>query len=110
MKACTQAFEELKRRLASAPILAHCHPEWSTRVETDASDGTVAAVLSQKMPSNEQWHPVAYLSKTMAPAEINYPIHDKELLAIIVALTEWRAELEGLQRTDRFEILTDHQA
>ena len=110
MKACTQAFEELKHRLASAPILAHYHPEWPTRVETDASDGAVAAVLSQKMPSNEQWHPVAYLSKTMAPAEINYPIHDKELLAIIVALTEWRAELEGLQRTDRFEILTDHQA
>ena len=46
----------------------------------------------------------------MAPAEINYPIHNKELLAIIVALTEWQAELEGLQQTDWFEILIDHQA
>ena len=46
----------------------------------------------------------------MAPAERNYEIHDKELLAIIRALEEWRAELEGLQRDDPFDIFTDHQA
>ena len=46
----------------------------------------------------------------MAPAECNYPIHDKEMLAIIRSLEEWRAELEGLQRPTRFDILTDHRA
>ena len=45
MKACMQAFEELKHQLASAPILAYYHPEWPTYVETDASDSAVAAVL-----------------------------------------------------------------
>jgi hypothetical protein len=44
----------------------------------------------------------------MAPAEMNYEIYNKELLAIIHTLEEWRAELEGLQRDDPFDILIDH--
>lgn len=79
-------------------------------METDASDNIVAAILSQLSPEDGLWHPVAYLSRSMTPAEQNYEIHDKELLAIIVALNEWRAELEGLQRSDRFLIFSDHQA
>ena len=51
-------------------------------LETDASDGVVAGILSQLHPDGE-WHPTAYFSKTMAPAECNYEIHDKEMLAII---------------------------
>jgi hypothetical protein len=51
-------------------------------METDASDGVVASVLSQKQLDGE-WHPVAYYSKTMIDIELNYPIHDKELLAIV---------------------------
>jgi hypothetical protein len=46
----------------------------------------------------------------MDPAERNYDTHDKEMLAIIRALEEWRAELEGLQRAERFGIWTDHQS
>lgn len=46
----------------------------------------------------------------MTPAEHNYDVHDKELLAIITALKEWRAELISLQREERFEILSDHLA
>ena len=46
----------------------------------------------------------------MAPAECNYGIHDKEMLAIIRALQEYRAELEDLQRKERFDIFTDHRA
>jgi hypothetical protein len=53
---------------------------------------------------------VAYYSKTIAAPELNYKIHDKELLAIIKALEEWRVELEGLQRSNRFSIYTDHKA
>ena len=44
----------------------------------------------------------------MAPAETNYPIYDKELLAIVKALQHWRAELEGTK--DHVEVITDHKA
>ena len=56
-------------------------------LEMDASDGIVAGVLSQKQPDG-LWRPVAYFSKTMVPAECNYTIHDKEMLAIIRAFKE----------------------
>ena len=46
----------------------------------------------------------------MSDAERNYEIHDKEMLAIIRALQEWRAELEGLQTKEQFQVLTDHRS
>jgi hypothetical protein len=76
-------------------------------LETDASDGIVAAVLSQLHPDGE-WYPVGYFSKTMAPAEMNYPIHDKEMLAIVRALGQWRAELSGTSKA--IKVLTDHRS
>ena len=94
-------------RLMSAPLLAHYDLDNQCMLETDASDTVVAAVFSQK-GLNGEWHPVGYFSKTMAPAETNYPIHDKELLAIVRALEHWRAELEGT--TDPVEVVTDHKA
>jgi hypothetical protein len=63
--------------------------------------------MSQQL--DEEWHLVAYYSKAMAAPELNYKIHDKELLAIVKALEEWQAELEGLQRSNRFSIYTDHK-
>ena len=51
-------------------------------LETDASDGAIAGVYSQKQPDGE-WHPVAYYSRTMVDAKLNYPIYNKEMLAII---------------------------
>ena len=107
--ACQEAFEKLKRSLIEAPVLRHYDPNRETRVETDASDGTIAGVLSQ-LCEDGCWHPVAFYSASMNGAEKNYEIHDKEMLAIIRALSEWRAELEGLQREERFKILTDHRA
>ena len=53
-------------------------------LETDASDGVIAGIYSQKQPDRE-WHPVAYYLKTIVDAELNYPIHDKEMLAIILS-------------------------
>ena len=76
-------------------------------METDASDGVVGGVLSQKH-LDKDWHPVAFFSKTMADAEINYPIYDKELLAIILSLQHWRVELEGTPQA--IEIFSDHKA
>ncbi|KAL2695017.1 hypothetical protein AAEP93_007409 [Penicillium crustosum] len=107
---CEKAFQTLKKKLVSAPILRHYDPVRRTRVETDASDGVLGAVLSQYYEKEDFWHPVAFYSKTMQPAELNYEVRDKELLAIVRALQEWRPELEGLFQKDRFEILTDHQS
>ena len=81
-------------------MLTHYRPELLIQLETDASDNVVAAILSQLSPEDGLWHPVGYLPRSMTAAEQNYEIHDKELLAIIVALNEWRPELEGLQRND----------
>ena len=78
----------------AAPVLRHYDPNLESRIETDASNGVVAGVLSQ-LHSDGEWHSVAYFSKTMAPAECNYEIHDKEMLAIIRSLSQWRAELQG---------------
>ncbi|KAI0993404.1 hypothetical protein K3495_g14780 [Podosphaera aphanis] len=104
---CQAAFHDLKRKLINAPVLAHYNPEAESRLETDASDGVIAAVFSQFSPDN-QWHPVAFFSKTMAPAELNYQIHDKEMLAIIKSLLHWRAELQRSPK--KIEILSDHKA
>lgn len=52
-------------------------------------------------------HPVAFSSKTLVPAEQNYDIYDKELLALVWALLEWRAYLEGNPHI--IEVTTDHK-
>lgn len=67
---CQRSFEDLKNKLANTPVLIHYDPEIKSRIETDASDGVVSGIFSQQGSDNE-WHPVAYFSKTMAPAELN---------------------------------------
>ena len=105
---CEEGFESLKAALSSAPILRYWNPDLPTRVETDASISVCAGALLQQQPDDDLWHPVAFFSKTMSPAEMNYPIHDREMLAIILALEEWRAELTSVSQ--RFDVITDHQA
>ena len=97
----------MKHALTSAPILRHWDPNLPTKVETDASDGVTSSILSQQ-GEDQLWHPVAYFSKTMSAAECNYEIHDKEMLAIIRALQEWRAELTSTKT--KFRIHSDHEA
>lgn len=76
-------------------------------MECDASDFVVAGVLSQK--DNEGvLHPVAFFSRKMSPAECNYEIYDKELLAIIRCFEEWRPDLEGSELP--VQVLTDHKS
>ena len=69
----------------SAPLLAYYDLDSYCLLETDVSDIVITAVFSQKGLDREQY-PVRYFSKIIAPAEINYPIYDKEILAIIKAL------------------------
>ena len=79
--------------------------EGKFRVETDASGYTIEGVLFQEQEG--KWKPIAFLSGTMQPAERNYEIYDKELLAIVEALTKWRQYL--LDAAEPFEVWTDHE-
>ena len=76
-------------------------------IEADSSDFASKAVLSQQLPREEKWHLVAFYSKSLSLVEQNYEIHDKEMLAIIHILEEWRHFLEGVQHL--VEIWTDHK-
>ena len=96
---------DLKRRFTMAPIFWHFDPAIPTVMETDASDFAIGAVLSQQVEG--RLHPVAFHSRKMDKAKINYDIHDKEMLAVVSAFKEWRRYLEGA----RFQIIvyTDHK-
>ncbi|CAH1769658.1 11218_t:CDS:1, partial [Entrophospora sp. SA101] len=96
------AFNELKQQLTSAPVLLLPDPTKPFSVTTDTSDFAISAVLSQDQGKGEQ--PVAYESRKLSPAELNYPVHEKELLAIVHAIKLWRPYLEG----QRFTVITDH--
>jgi hypothetical protein len=76
-------------------------------LETDASDGVVSGILSQKQ-RDDLWRPIAYFSKTINSVEYNYPIYNKELLAIIRAFEEYRAKLEGLANPT--QVYSDYKA
>jgi hypothetical protein len=66
---CLGAFEELKQRLVTAPVLAHYHSDRETMLETDASNGVLAAVLSQQ-DSNGEWAPCLVLLKDYGTGRI----------------------------------------
>ena len=85
---------------------SHFDYEREIVVETDASDFVSAGVLSQPDDAGIL-HPVGFFLKKHSPAECNYEIYDKELLAIVRAFEEWRPELEGAKST--IKVLTDHR-
>ncbi|SPC65051.1 related to Gag-pol polyprotein [Ustilago sp. UG-2017b] len=101
-----QAFHQLIQAFTSAGVLQHFDYHLPTRLETDASDFAIAGVLKQE--HEQRWHPVAYYSRKMSSAERKYEIHDKELLAVVACLTQWRHMLAGLP--SQLVILTDHEA
>ena len=100
-----EAFEELKEKITSQPVLALPKREGKFRVETDASGHAIGGVLSQEQEG--KWKPIAFLSRTMQPAERNYKIYDNELLAIVEALAKWRQYL--LDAAETFKIWMDHK-
>jgi hypothetical protein len=99
------AFDTLKKSFVSKPILALWEPHRRTRLEVDASGYATGGVISQEGDGG-LWHPVAFRSESLTEAECNYQTWDREMLAIIRALEEWRHYLEGLPQP--FKILTDH--
>jgi len=74
-------------------------------VETDALGYVIRGVLSQEQDG--KWKPIAFLSRMMQPAERNYEIYDKELLAIVEALAKWKQYL--LDAKEPFEVWTDYE-
>ncbi len=103
----TEAFTTLKEAFISAPILVHLDPDKAFVMEGDASTTRVGAVLSQQQGTPTRLHPCAFFSRMLSPAEKNYDIGNRELLAIKLALEEWRHWLEGAQLP--FMVLTDHK-
>ena len=98
--ACEQAFQELKTRLNSAPILTIPDSNQVYEVYTDACHQGLGCVLMQ------QGRVVAYASRQLKPHERNYPTHDLELAAIIFALKIWRCYLYGA----KFQLFSDHKS
>ncbi|KAL4297275.1 hypothetical protein GQ457_12G014550 [Hibiscus cannabinus] len=100
----TTAFNLLKQKLVSAPIVET--PDWTLPFELmcDASDYAVGAVLGQR--KGRIFHPIYYASKTLNDAQVNYTTTEKELLAVIFAFEKFRSYLIGAKVT----VYTDHSA
>ncbi|RDY11478.1 Retrovirus-related Pol polyprotein, partial [Mucuna pruriens] len=94
---CIKAFQELKNRLTSAPILQV--PNWDLPFELmcDASNSTLGAVLGQRARVGQPMHVIAYASKTMDLTQQNYTTTEKELLAIVFSLDKFRSYLLDLK-------------
>uniref|UniRef100_A0A3B3CRR4 Gypsy retrotransposon integrase-like protein 1 n=1 Tax=Oryzias melastigma TaxID=30732 RepID=A0A3B3CRR4_ORYME len=101
------AFDKLKNLFVNAPILIQPDTSRQFIVEVDASDSGVGAVLSQKEASTGKLKPCAFFSRKLSPAEQNYDVGNRELLAIKLALEEWRHWLEGAEQP--FIVWTDHK-
>nr|AAM74397.1 Putative retroelement [Oryza sativa Japonica Group] len=97
---CDKSFEELKKKLVSAPVLILPDPMKDFQVYCDASRHGLGCVLMQED------RVVAYASRQLRPHEGNYPTHDLELAAVVHALKIWRHYLIG----NRCEVYTDHKS
>ena len=98
--ACEVAFQELKTRLTSAPILIVPERGIGYTIYCDASKDGLGCVLMQNGKV------VAYGSRQLKIHEKNYPTHDLELAAVVFALKSWRHYLYG----ERFEVFSDHKS
>ncbi|RDY13977.1 Retrovirus-related Pol polyprotein from transposon 17.6, partial [Mucuna pruriens] len=99
-----EAFQELKSRLTSAPILQA--PNWALQFELmcDASNSALGAVLGQRAGAGLPVHVIAYASRTMDPAQQNYTTTEKELLAIVFVLDKFRSYL----LSSKIIVFSDH--
>ena len=98
MAACQRAFDSVKSLFVNAPVLRLPDFDRPFTVVTNASDYGIGGVLLQEA------HPLAFESRKLNSAELNYTTTEKELLAIVHALRTWRCYLEGFE----FTAVTDH--
>jgi hypothetical protein len=105
---CEQdTFDWLKELVTLALVLALLDNERPYCIKADGSRVAMSTVLSQLLPEDDKWHPVAFLSKSLSAVKHNYEIHDMEMLVIVRALEEWCHYLEGVRHP--IEIWTDHK-
>lgn len=102
-----KALQTLKTAFTTAPLLCHPYPDKAFLVEVNASTTGVGAILSQQQEKSVKPLPCAFISKKLSPAEQNYNIGNRELLAIKLVLEEWGHWLEGARHP--FVVLTDHK-
>ena len=103
--ACHTAFQQLKRDLTEAPVLAY--PDFTKPfiVHTDASGFSVAGILLQEQP-DKSIRPIAYAGRSLNAAETNYGITEKECLALIFAIKQF----DCYMRYNHFTAVVDHAA
>ena len=99
-----RSFKQLKQALLDAPILAFPYPDRPCILDTDSSDVAYGAVISQNVDGQER--PIAFYSRVMTPAQMNYCATRRELLAAIAALQHFRHYLLNVQVVLR----TDHHS
>ena len=99
-----QAFKDIKEAMMSTDVLRYFNPKLKTELHTDASDYAMGACLMQ-IDNNDVRRPVAYWSKILDPAQRNYTVHNKELLAIAESVKKFGWYLQGT----KFKVLTDHK-
>ena len=99
---CQSAFETLKEKLSTTPVLKG--PNWTLpfHIFTDAYNTTIGASLGQKEESLN--YAIYFISKNLTPAELNYTVTEKEMLAIIHAVNKFRHYITGYE----VFIHTDH--
>jgi hypothetical protein len=100
---CQKSFELIKKKMMNAPVLMNPDMNKPFRIECDASDFAIGAVLLQE-ESKDIWKPLAFESKKLSQAERNYPAQERELLSVIHALRTWRCFIEG----NTYQVFTDH--
>ncbi|CAI7731243.1 unnamed protein product [Closterium sp. NIES-53] len=98
------AFSALNNVLCSPPVLRIADPHCPFEMVTDASDIAIGVVLLQDFGNGLE--PITFESRNLHPPEKNYPIHDREMFAIVHALKVWRCYLTGADVTVR----TDHKS
>jgi len=92
-----EAFEHLKMVVTTAPVLVSPQDLEPFRIEADSSDFASRAVLSQQLPGEEKWHPVAFYSKSLSPVERNYEIHG-EARHVIAETGPWQQSFRQRRR------------
>lgn len=101
------SFRKLKEAIMLSPVVGAHDPELPKEVNTDASDDAIAGCVQQR-DKNGNLRPIGFYSKKLNPAERNYTVHDKELLAIVKTFEAYRHWLHGTK--DPVKVWTDHSA
>jgi RNase H-like domain found in reverse transcriptase/Integrase zinc binding domain len=107
---CVKALNTLIKVVTSSSVLVAPDQDRQFELEVDASQYALGAILWQRDPAMPQkLCAIGYYSKTLAPAEMNYKIHDRELLAVICALCHWSHLLRTTPPNQPIIIWTDHK-